>query len=273
MGHPLAHVKAATTECLESTQLTESSCIDIEHGHTLLDSQLYFSILPIIEILSMRSESPEMVSKQGPVQLTPSMIPTSPNFDVKDSQFFRKWSQLPSPEQVRTQAEAQRLAKICHNPRMLNICKDVFRPGCDPKPLPVVFDNMGGDVPVPEVYGWRVDGDEVFIYMEHIQGQTLEQLWGTLEPDDCVSICNELRTIHGDLHRSNIIATGSKPYRILAIVDWEQSGWLPAYWEARKAQFTADTNEKWSKEYLPMILDPYTSTWDPWGYYIMAMGA
>ena len=85
-------------------------------------------------------------------------------------------------------------------------------------------------------------------------------------PDD-----SEIKFTHGDLHRSNVLITRSKPYRVLAIVDWEQSGWLPMYWEARKAQYTADTKE-WSTKYLPMILCQYTSTWDPWDYYTSALG-
>lgn len=77
---------------------------------------------------------------------------------------------------------------------------------------------------------------------------------------------------HGDLHRSNIIVTLTPPYRVLAVVDWEQSGWLPEYWESRKAQYTACRAEPWSTTYLPMILDQFTSTWDPWDYYTTAMG-
>jgi aminoglycoside phosphotransferase (APT) family kinase protein len=86
-------------------------------------------------------------------------------------------------------------------------------------------------------------------------------------PDDCA-----IKFTHGDLHPSNIIITSSRPYRILAIIDWEQSGWLPAYWEARKAQFTAWRHEEWSTKYLPTILDQYAPTWEPWDYYTMAMG-
>ncbi|KAB8259852.1 kinase-like domain-containing protein [Aspergillus pseudonomiae] len=293
-----------------------------------------------------------MDSKLEPVQLTPSMIPNLPNFD------------LPSPEVVRAQGDAQHLLGI--NPDK----RKVYYP--DPpyvSPPPVIFENMRlfvkwgssvrvseaqclyairrflrDNVPVPEVYGWRTDGDEKFIYMEYTEGQTLEK----------VSICQELRTIvdnlrrleqdpsdpfignvvreslydrafhisymseagpiatvrefhewftflprrrmsdpysvpvepfrhdlpdnstikftHGDLHRSNIIVTPFAPYRILAIVDWEQSGWLPAYWEARKAQYTAHWREEWSVRYLPMILDPYTSTWEPWDWYTSSMG-
>nr|KMM66511.1 hypothetical protein CPAG_02850 [Coccidioides posadasii RMSCC 3488] len=35
---------------------------------------------------------------------------------------------------------------------------------------------LKGSVPVPELYGWRTDGGEVFIYMELVHGQTLERL-------------------------------------------------------------------------------------------------
>lgn len=54
----------------------------------------------------------------------------------------------------------------------------------------------------PGICGWRVNRDETFT--------------------------------QGDLHASNIIMTPSKPYHILAIIDWEQSDGLPAYWEARR---------------------------------------
>ncbi|KAL4936881.1 hypothetical protein BDV06DRAFT_204035 [Aspergillus oleicola] len=86
-------------------------------------------------------------------------------------------------------------------------------------------------------------------------------------PDDCA-----IKFTHGDLHPTNIIVSSQKPYLVLALVDWEQSGWLPEYWEARKAQYTADRSNKWSIRYLPMILEQYASTWDPWDYYTTSMG-
>lgn len=39
---------------------------------------------------------------------------------------------------------------------------------------------------------------------------------------------------HADLHPSNVIVSNTKPAQILAIVDWEQSGWFPGYWEYAK---------------------------------------
>lgn len=69
-----------------------------------------------------------------------------------------------------------------------------------------------------------------------------------------------IKFTHGDLHRSNTIVTGSEPRPVVGIVDWEQAGWLPEYWEARKARWTAHWTEEWSTTYLPMILEPYEST-------------
>jgi thiamine kinase-like enzyme len=83
---------------------------------------------------------------------------------------------------------------------------------------------------------------------------------------------SSIKFTHGDLRRSNIIITPSKPYHLLAVVDWEQSGWLPEYWEARKAQYTAFHREEWSTKYLPMFLDQYPNTADPWDWYTSSMG-
>lgn len=53
-----------------------------------------------------------------------------------------------------------------------------------------------------------------------------------------------IKFTHGDLHRSNTIVTGSEPRHVVGIVDWEQAGWLPEYWEARKARWTAHWTEE-----------------------------
>ena len=56
-------------------------------------------------------------------------------------------------------------------------------------------------VPVPEVYGWRVDGREVFIYMELIRGDTLMERWDALSDDDRISICDQLRKMTTSFRR------------------------------------------------------------------------
>ncbi|PLB48825.1 kinase-like protein [Aspergillus steynii IBT 23096] len=315
----------------------------------------------------------ELISHHGPVRLTPSMLPEASNFDAKDSSFFNNWSELPSPSQVREMAKAQWASGTSLDKR-----KSILYGGRHMRPPPALFEDMGlvvkwgvevalaearsayavhrlmkGRVPVPEVYGWRIDGEEKFIYMQYVRGQPLEKAWDSLERLERETICHQLRTAidnlrqleqdpsdrfigsimrspfydriwpanfrpeagpftsvhefhewftflgrrpmadpysvpiehfryglpdnssirftHGDLHRSNVVISPSQPYRVLAIVDWEQSGWLPEYWEARKAQFTVDSQE-WSEEYLPMILDQYESTAEPWEWYMSALG-
>lgn len=48
-------------------------------------------------------------------------------------------------------------------------------------------------VPVPEVYGWKVEGGCVFIYMELIRGESLHNRWDSLSDPDKTLICDQLR--------------------------------------------------------------------------------
>ncbi|KLJ07850.1 hypothetical protein EMPG_16680 [Blastomyces silverae] len=302
------------------------------------------------------------------------MLPNSPNEDFRQSSFFKTWPQLPSPEGVRAQARAQYLAGSGLDKR-----KTFGARGPQWNPPPATFASMGlfvkwgadvritegqnlhavryflnESVLVPELYGWRTDGGEVFLYMELIHGQTMEKAWDSMSSKDRAQVCSELQTCisnlrwlrqdpqdpfignimrehmydralhhqfmaeagpfqsvkdfhdwfiflcrrpmtdphsipiepfrselpdnaaitftHGDLHRSNIILSESEPRRIVAIVDWEQSGWMPEYWEARKAHFTSAWKSEWATKYLPMILQQYESTVEAWLWYTASMG-
>lgn len=58
------------------------------------------------------------------------------------------------------------------------------------------------DVPVPEVYGWRHDErGNVFIYMQYIEGPTLEQRWGSLDREEKSAIVETLRYYVNSLGR------------------------------------------------------------------------
>ena len=59
---------------------------------------------------------------------------------------------------------------------------------------------------------------------------------------------------HADLHPSNIMVSIESPCRIIAIIDWQQSGWYPDYWEFCKAEYTAKTRSEWVTEYIPRFL-------------------
>ncbi|KAI9804717.1 MAG: hypothetical protein M1825_001085 [Sarcosagium campestre] len=61
---------------------------------------------------------------------------------------------------------------------------------------------FGEKVPVPEVYGWRVDDGRVYIYMQLIQGPTLKERWDTLSVSDKAVICDDLRQMITSLRRA-----------------------------------------------------------------------
>lgn len=55
--------------------------------------------------------------------------------------------------------------------------------------------SLGSVVPIPEIYGWHTDGEQVFLYMEAIRGKTLEECWPTMHEDNRLDVCRELRTM------------------------------------------------------------------------------
>jgi hypothetical protein len=164
---------------------------------------------------------PILINQHGRVRLTPSMIPDASNFDAKDSSFFNKWSELPSPNQVREKAEAQWLSGTSLDKR-----RSLLYGGAHVRPPPAVFEDMGlvvkwgiqvgiseaqsiyaihrflnGRIPVPEVYGWRTDRDEKFIYMQYMRGRTLEEAWESLEHNERDIVCHQLRTAFNNLRQ------------------------------------------------------------------------
>jgi hypothetical protein len=56
----------------------------------------------------------------------------------------------------------------------------------------MVYKQLKGKVPVPEVFRWTKDGGQVFIYMSLIEGETLEQRWSSLNDKEREAICKEL---------------------------------------------------------------------------------
>lgn len=67
--------------------------------------------------------------------------------------------------------------------------------------LYVIKKVLGDEVPVPEVYGWRIEGNRVFIYMELIRGVTLRDRWDNLNICDRTSVCDQLSQIMSSLRK------------------------------------------------------------------------
>lgn len=56
---------------------------------------------------------------------------------------------------------------------------------------------------------------------------------------------------HADLNPGNILVRGDK---VVAIIDWQLSGWYPGYWEYTSAYLTNVMREYWV-EALELFLD------------------
>ena len=57
----------------------------------------------------------------------------------------------------------------------------------------MVREELDGQVPVPEVFGWTEDGGQVFIYMSIVEGDSLVERWGSMDESERRSICAELK--------------------------------------------------------------------------------
>ena len=82
-----------------------------------------------------------------------------------------------------------------------------------------------------------------------------------------------IKMTHADLHRENIIISSTKPSRVLVIVDWEQAGWYPDYWEYCKALYTCNYESEWREEWIDKFVDPRMDEFLSFIEYTMAIGA
>lgn len=126
---------------------------------------------------------------------------TKREMDFLDSTFFKTPGQhLPTPAQVRAlstdvSTRAQPTPVIFRNLNLLI----KFGPHVtveEAQCLWMVRQAFQGSVPVPQLFGWRVDDEEyVFIYMELIEGQTLLDGWDDINTTDREVMRNQLREI------------------------------------------------------------------------------
>ncbi|KAH8426416.1 aminoglycoside phosphotransferase family protein [Aspergillus melleus] len=67
-------------------------------------------------------------------------------------------------------------------------------------------------------------------------------------------ICHRIFFTHGDLNPRNILAEGG---RITGIVDWENAGWFPEYWEYTKAHYTVRSVMRWLADVVDVVFEGY----------------
>ncbi|KAH6952099.1 phosphotransferase enzyme family protein [Fusarium avenaceum] len=91
-------------------------------------------------------------------------------------------------------------------------------------------------------------------FEEHWPGMKPEEIhdpYRHMLPDDAQVVFT-----HADLHPSNIMVDPASPSTIVALIDWEQSGWYPDYWEFCKAEYTAEIGSEWHGYMLRFLEEP-----------------
>ena len=118
--------------------------------------------------------------------------------DFSESSFFNMpGRELPSPSTISTSrggvvtfSEIQLMNKLGPN---VTIDEAVT--------MWAIKKRFGRQIPVPELFGWRVYQATVFIYMELIPGVTLQERWSDLNFSDKASICERLRQMISSLRQ------------------------------------------------------------------------
>jgi hypothetical protein len=133
-------------------------------------------------------------------------FPYDENVVFHGSLYFKKNKSLPSPAEVRETAARSTDYRVS-NPRrsppvFFSQLGLVVKYGteitlAEGQCLLYIRRGLCPEVPVPEIYGWCRDGDQVFLYMELIEGITLEKSWETLTEDDRIFVCRQLRSMIG----------------------------------------------------------------------------
>lgn len=307
------------------------------------------------------------------LRIDAASLPDASNLEVNfyDTSFFRSNSshlpQLPSPASILQQHphHGASVVKYAH----LNLAVKFgdasylrIEEAQTMRALRQLF--VHGEVPVPEVFGWRRHGDQNFIYMSLITGLTLREAWPLLDDNDKGSICDDLSRIikslrtltpshpfigtfaqslcqcenlltpkpgsinggtvqdrffkldyekgpfptigsfndwllaaatrqkpeagvitgplreylpdkgeiyftHGDLTLGNIIISDTPgPRRIVGVVDWEQAGWYPEYWEYCKLLYGVEYSHEWRHAgWADTVMSPFEQEWEVFAEY------
>ena len=133
------------------------------------------------------------------------VLPSDSSVVFKESTYFSENgpnSSLPSPAIVRATQKARHLSRSM-TVRFEDL-KLVVKYGnkitiAEALCLWAIRRFLPDQVPVPEVYGWCEDGGEFFIYMELIQGETLEKKWESLSKPERIDVCGQLRVMLSEL--------------------------------------------------------------------------
>jgi hypothetical protein len=123
---------------------------------------------------------------------------SQPEFNFEDTSFFQHHSleQLPSPQHVMERVPGHRYGAVRFEDLglLVKFSPELrFEEAQTMRAIKSAFPQ--GEIPVPEVFAWRSHQIYRFIYMELIEGTTLDDAWPSLVEEDKKNICLELRNI------------------------------------------------------------------------------
>ncbi|GAM90437.1 hypothetical protein ANO11243_084800 [Dothideomycetidae sp. 11243] len=142
------------------------------------------------------------------IDLYPFPDITQPSMDFQDTSYFQTTSDsvptLPSPTEVcRYQPDVRQgvaiikslglIVKYGHRSRVKLEEAQTLRALSRAVPHELL--------PVPEVFGWRVQGERHFLYMSLVDGGTLRESWPTLADSERRGICGQLARVVSTLRR------------------------------------------------------------------------
>lgn len=80
--------------------------------------------------------------------------------------------------------------------------------------------------------------------------------WEQIRRDAAKShdIRHDIVFTHGDLNPRNILVEKGK---VTGIVDWENAGWFPEYWEYTKAHYSVRSSVRWLADVIDQIFEGY----------------
>lgn len=132
-----------------------------------------------------------------------SDLPCEENMVFRDSSYFKdNAGDLPSPEVIRQKAteihgtcsKSQRPPPIRFEDLQLIVKYGSAITVAEAQYLWYFNRHMKDKVPTPELFGWRCDKGETFIYMQLISGETLEEAWLSISEEEKSAICGQLRS-------------------------------------------------------------------------------
>ena len=86
---------------------------------------------------------------------------------------------------------------------------------------------------------------------------------------DFIPDTDAIRFTHGDLTLRNIMISGAPgAQKIAGIIDWEQAGWYPEYWEYCKMLYAVHYEHEWrAAGWVDKVLIPREDEWWAVGEY------